>query len=72
MKIVHSLSKKFLSLVALCLLSVMAFAQDKDLNVDIDVDKGGEDWYMQPWVWVVAGAVFILLLVAMLRGGKKE
>ncbi len=24
------------------------------------------------WLWVVGGAVFILLLVALLRGGKKD
>jgi hypothetical protein len=28
------------------------------------------DWYASPWVWVVGAAVFILLLVALLRGGS--
>lgn len=26
-------------------------------------------WYTSPWVWVVGAAVFILLLVALTRGG---
>lgn len=26
------------------------------------------DWYTSPWVWVVGAAVFILLLVALMRG----
>jgi hypothetical protein len=26
------------------------------------------DWYTSPWVWVAGAAVFILLLVALLRG----
>ncbi len=44
-------------------------AQAKDLNVDIDIDKGGGGaFYTQPWVWIVGGAVFILLLVALMRG----
>jgi hypothetical protein len=53
---------------------LQAWAQDdKKLDVDIDVNKGGSDWYQQPWVWIVGGAVFILLLVALLKGtGKKE
>lgn len=48
---------------------VPGFAQDGGLDIDIDVDK--KEWYEQPWAWVVGAAVFILLLVAILRGGKK-
>ena len=29
-------------------------------------------WYTSPWVWVVGAAVFILLLVALLRGGSSN
>jgi hypothetical protein len=55
------------------LVSLLAFAQEKGLDVDINVKKENE-WYQQPWAWIVGGAVFILLLVALLRGGaaKKE
>jgi hypothetical protein len=28
-----------------------------------------DNWYTQPWVWIVGGLVFILLLVALVRGG---
>lgn len=62
-----SFKKIALSIFA-AFISVFAMAQEKGLDVDIDVNKGG-DWYMQPWVWVVGGAVFLLLLVALLRGG---
>lgn len=51
--------------------SLVAFAQDKGLDVDINVKKES-DWYEQPWVWIVGGAVFILLLVALLRGGSRK
>jgi len=27
-------------------------------------------WYTQPWVWVVGGAVFLIILVALLKGGS--
>lgn len=48
-----------------------AFAQDdKKVNVDISLDKDSHQWYTQPWVWVIGGAVFILLLVALLRGNR--
>jgi hypothetical protein len=60
------------SIMLLILFAFSTWAQDgKKLDVDVDVNKGG-DWYTQPWVWIVGGAVFILLLVALLRSGKKE
>ena len=54
-------------------ISFQSWAQDKGLDVDININKKSPAWYQQPWVWVVGGAVFILLLVALLKsGGKKE
>jgi hypothetical protein len=29
-------------------------------------------WYAQPWVWVVGGAVFIIILVALFRGNSTK
>ncbi|MFI5131010.1 MAG: hypothetical protein ACHQFX_13500 [Chitinophagales bacterium] len=53
------------------LISAVTFAQDKGLDVDINVKKESE-WYQQPWIWIVGGAVFILLLVALLKGGERK
>ena len=69
-----NLSKLWLKLTSLILLitcSIMAFAQDKGIDVDINVKKETA-WYQNPVVWVIGGAVFILLLVALLRGGEKK
>jgi hypothetical protein len=54
--------------------SVAAFAQEKstDINVDINKGGGGSNWYASPWVWIVGAAVFILLLVALLRGRNAD
>ena len=30
------------------------------------------EWYTQPWVWIVAGAVFIIILVALLRSNSSK
>jgi hypothetical protein len=49
----------------------LSWAQDGGLDVDVDLDQGG-DWYANPIVWIIGGAVFILLLVALLRGGSKD
>ena len=54
------------------LFSLQSWAQEKKLDVDINVNKKDSNWYQQPWVWVVGGAVFIIILVALLRGGGKK
>jgi hypothetical protein len=48
----------------------IANAQDKKVEIDIGVNKEPV-WYQQPWAWVLGAAIFILLLVALLRGSKK-
>ena len=75
MKNLQKISTGFKSLLAffmLCFVQVIAFAQDKKVDVDITTDKGGGNWYAQPWVWIVGGAVFLLLLVALMRGNSNK
>ena len=59
-----------LAIVSL-LMTVVAFAQDKQVDVNINTKSGG-NWYAQPWVWIVGVAVFILLLVALTRSGSRS
>jgi len=60
-------------LVILWLLGITSFAQDKKVDININTKSdGGNNVFMQPWVWIVGGAVFILLLVALLRGKKSN
>jgi len=68
---IHSTWLKVTTTIFSCFLGFIAFAQDKGIDVDINVKKES-NWYQQPWVWIVGGAVFILLLVALLRGGEKK
>jgi hypothetical protein len=71
----QSISKKanhVVLLIAALFMNVIAFAQEKSLDVNVDIDKGGEaNWYANPWIWIVGAAVFILLLVAITRGGSR-
>jgi hypothetical protein len=55
-------------------MSVISFAQDGGGTVDVNIksDSGGGGFMASPWVWVVGAAVFILLLVALLRGGSRK
>ena len=61
------------STLVLLLINVALYAQERKVDVDIDLNKNNNSqWYNNPIVWVIGGAVFILLLVALLRGGKAK
>ncbi|HYD20153.1 MAG TPA: hypothetical protein VEB40_01660 [Flavipsychrobacter sp.] len=66
--------KNRLALIIMALLtSVYTYAQDGAAKVDVDITKSsGENWYNNPILWVVGIAVFILLFVAILRGGDRR
>jgi hypothetical protein len=70
-KIISSSWLRLTTILLSSLLSVISFAQEKGIDVDINVKKE-QAWYQNPIVWVIGGAVFILLLVALLRGGEKR
>jgi hypothetical protein len=59
----------FIAFIAFNFISLASFAQEKGIDVDINVKKENE-WYQQPWVWVVGAAVFILLLAAILKSNR--
>ncbi len=64
------MKKVILSILLMIYSSVWLLAQETK-KVDIDVNTKGNDWYASPWVWIVGVAVFILLLVALTRGGRR-
>ncbi len=66
-KIIKENSRRFSLLIASLIVSTLSFAQDKKIDVSIDTKSDSSNVFMQPWVWVVGGALFILLLVALLR-----
>jgi cell division protein FtsW (lipid II flippase) len=68
---ISSLWLRFLSFILFTVFSIVTFAQEKGPDIDISVKKESE-WYQNPIVWVIGGAVFILLLVALLRSGEKK
>jgi hypothetical protein len=49
-----------------------ALAQSQSSSVTTTTTSQTQTWYTQPWVWIVGGAVFILILMALVRGGNKD
>jgi len=73
MKMINNTLSKTTFLLMAFLISLMSYAQEKSADIKVDIDtKKDSNWYQQPWVWVIGGAVFILLLVALLRGGNRQ
>ncbi|HYC29452.1 MAG TPA: hypothetical protein VEB42_11555 [Chitinophagaceae bacterium] len=64
-------ANSLLALALMLLLALKLFAQDKKVDIDVSVGKHTV-WYQQPWAWIVGGAIFILLLVALLRGNRRD
>lgn len=59
--------------LATLLFSFYAVAQDKKVEVDINTKSdSGDSFFTQPWVWIVGGAVFLLLLVALMRNNSSK
>lgn len=70
-KITSALYKKLSVLMATLIFSLYSVAQEtKSVDVNISSDGDGGGFFTQPWVWIVGGAVFLLLLVALLRGNS--
>ena len=68
-----NMKKAFFSFVAALFSTMVVLGQEggaKDVN--INVNSKDSAWYASPWVWVVGAAVFILLLVALTRGGRRS
>ncbi len=76
MNLLRKITKSFkmvLVLTFLSLYSTIALAQEGGgADIDVKITKDTGNWYAQPWVWVVGGAVFLLLLVALLRGNNNK
>jgi len=71
MKQFMQIIKRPLLAIVSVLIAAISYAQDKQVDVNINTSHGS-NWYAQPWVWIVGAAVFILLLVALTRSGSRS
>jgi len=66
------MKKAYLSVIAVFVSALMFAQEGTGTKIDVDINKDSAAWYASPWVWVVGAAVFILLLVALTRGGGRQ
>ncbi len=65
--------KSFLTLICITMMQVAIMAQDQPSSSSTTTTTTHQTtttWYANPWVWVLGAAVFILLLIALLRGSS--
>ena len=67
----HHYFHKLILIFSSGLIAMISFAQDKK-EIDVNVTSNKTSFWEQPWVWVVGAAVFILLLVGILKSGRKS
>ena len=60
--------KIFLAIFFTCM-QVVLWAQDQTVTTKT-TESTTTQWYSSPWVWVAGGAVFIIILVALMRGNS--
>jgi len=74
------MKQRIKAVIANMILTVFAFftgtvyvlAQDSQASSSVTTTTQTESWYVHPWVWVVGAALFVIILVALLRGGRKD
>lgn len=78
MKKLHFLSKIQMAVVMIMtgFAATLANAQEKaaDLNVDVNLDKGGSSasWMSNPIVWVAGVLILVLIVALAARGGGSK
>jgi len=69
--------RQLLMVFLLSFMQLALWAQDStgsssSVTVHKETTTTTTNWYTQPWVWIVGGAVFILILIALLRGNSSS
>jgi hypothetical protein len=66
--------KSIVTFLTLIFTQAITIAQDASggQNVTTHTTTTTTTWYAQHWVWIAGAAIFILLLVALVRGGRSD
>jgi hypothetical protein len=71
----YKIIRQLLMVFLFSFMQLALWAQDSSsssVTVHKETTTTTTNWYAQPWVWIVGGAVFILILIALLRGNSSS
>ncbi len=67
---------RFSFVFLLSMMGVFSWAQDstgsKTTVTTSETTTTTTEWYTEPWVWAVGGAVFIIIIVALVRSNSSK
>lgn len=67
-KLTYNAAGKFMLLFVFCAMQLMAWSQDAVSRTNTTVTTKTNDFQIEPWMWIVGGAVLLVILIALLRG----
>lgn len=72
-KLTFNSGQKLVLLVVLCAIQLIAWSQDAVSHSSTTVTtKTNNSFQVEPWMWIVGGAVLLVILVALLRGNSNK
>ena len=77
-QLIKASTYSFFTVLLLTIFQVIAFAQDStggsssssSRSTSTTTTTTEQMWYSQPWVWIVGGAILLLIIVALVRGNS--
>ena len=72
-KLIFRTAQKFILLFVLSVMQLLAWSQDSVSHSTTTVTtKTNNSFQVEPWMWIVGGAVLLVILVALLRGNSNK
>lgn len=75
-KVISKTAGKFLLFFLFSFMQLISWAQDSTSTSNTTIvtkeTTTTTEWYTEPWVWIVGGAVLLIILVALLRGNSNK
>ena len=72
-KLTFDAAQKIILLFVLCATQLVALSQDSVSHSTTTVTtKTNNSFQVEPWMWIVGGAVLLVILVALLRGNSSK
>ena len=71
-KLTYNAANKFLLFFVFSAMQLMAWSQDAVSHTSTTVTTKTNNFEIEPWMWIVGGAVLLVILVALLRGSTNK
>ena len=71
-KLTYNAANKVLLLFVFSAMQLLAWSQDAVSHTSTTVTTKTNNFEIEPWMWIVGGAVLLVIIVALLRGNSSK